>query len=71
MGYRKTAETTSHAIDNKIVNVVANSYDHKVTKVSKISSQNNLETITNEYDKEKPKGKYIYIQKKYRKLLII
>ena len=44
--------------------MVANSYDHKITKVSKISSQNNLETFTNEYDKEKPKGRYIYISRK-------
>ena len=47
----KTAETTCNLTDNKIANTV--------TKKSKISPQNNSETITNERDKEIPKERYI------------
>ena len=43
----------------------------KITKISKISQQNNSETVTNENDKEIPKERYIYLQKKDTKLLII
>ena len=58
MEYQKTAETTGYLIANKIA------------KVSRSSSQNNSETITNEHDKEISEKRYI-IQKKDRKLLII
>ena len=57
----KKAEATSNLISNKIAD--------KITKVSKISPQNNSETITNEHDKEVP-IKYICLQKKDRKLMI-
>ena len=43
----------------------------KIIKVSKNSPQNNLETVTNENDKETPKERYIYLQKNEKKLLII
>ena len=40
--------------------------------IQKISLlQNNSETITNEHDIEIPKERYIYVQKKDRKLLMI
>ena len=47
----------------------------KIRKVSKHSLQNNSETFTNEnvneIPKEIPKERYIYLQKKDKKLLII
>ena len=48
---QKTAEATGDLIGNKIAN--------KITKVSKNSQQNNLETVTNEHDKEIPKERYV------------
>ena len=67
MEYQKTAKETDDLIGNKIANRVAG--------VSKNSQPNNLETVTNEHDKEIPKERYIYIyiyiQKKDRKLLIL
>ena len=43
----------------------------KTTSVSKNLQQSNSVTVTNENDKEISKERYIYIQKKDRKLLII
>ena len=60
---KKTAEAIGDLIDNKIAN--------RITKVSKSSPQNNSETITNEHDKKIPKERYIYLQKKDRKILMI
>ena len=34
-------------------------YNGKITKISKTSLQNNSETVTNEYDKEIAKERYI------------
>ena len=48
---QKTAEATGDLIGNKIAD--------KIRKVSKTLPQNNLETITNEHDKEIPKERYI------------
>ena len=48
---QKTAQTIGHLIGNKITN--------RITKVSKNSQQNNLETVTNENDKEIPNERYI------------
>ena len=39
----------------------------KIKKVSKKSQQKNLEKVTNENDKEVPKERYIYLQKKDKK----
>ena len=58
MEYRKTEEATSDLIGNKITN--------KVTKVSRSSLQNNLETITNEYDKEIPKERCVSPEKRQK-----
>ena len=52
MKYKKTAEGTGDLIDNKIA--------YRITKVSKVSPQNNSETVPNEYDKEIPKERHIY-----------
>ena len=41
---QKTVEATGDLISNKIAN--------RITKVSKISQQNNSETVTNEHDEE-------------------
>ena len=60
---QKTAEATGDLIGNKTAN--------KVTKVSRNSQQNNLDTFTNENDKEKHLKKDIYLQKKDKKLLMI
>ena len=51
MEYQNTAEAAGDLIGNKIAN--------KITKVSRSSSQNNSETITNEHDKGIPKERYI------------
>ena len=48
---QKTAEGTGGFIGNIINN--------RITKVSKNSQQNNLETVTNEHDKEIAKERYI------------
>ena len=39
--------------------MIANKIANKITKVSKNSQQNNSETVTNENDKEIPKGRCI------------
>ena len=39
--------------------MISNTIANRITKVSKISPQNNSETITNEHDKEIPKKRYI------------
>ena len=48
---QKTAEPIGDLIGNKIAD--------RITKVSKTSQQNNLETVTNEHDKEILKERYI------------
>ena len=42
---KKTAEATGDFIENTITDAVAKSYCDKITKVSKISLQNTLETV--------------------------
>ena len=58
---KKKAETTGDLIRNKIAD--------EITKVSRTSPQNSLETVKNEHDKYLKKD--IYLQKKGRKLVII
>ena len=53
---QKTPEATGDLICNKIPN--------RITKVSKNSQQNHLETVTNDHDKEIPKERYIYIYRR-------
>ena len=48
---QKTAEVSGDLTGNKTVN--------RITKVSRSSLQNNLETITNEHAKEIPKERHI------------
>ena len=50
----KTAEATDDLIGNKI------------TKVTRSSPQNNSEVVTNEHDKELPKGRYISPEKRQK-----
>ena len=45
-------------MDNKIAN--------KITKISRTSQQNNLETVTNEHDKEIPKERYIFPEERQK-----
>ena len=47
----KTAEATGHLVGNKTAD--------RIMKVSKTSSQNNSEFITNEHDKETPTERYV------------
>ena len=54
----KTAEATDDLIGNKITN--------KITKVTRSSPQNNSEVVTNEHDKELPKGRYISPEKRQK-----
>ena len=42
----------------------------KLLKVPQNSQQNNSEAVTNENDKEQPKERYIYLQKKKKKSLM-
>ena len=42
--------------------MVANSYDSKITKISKHSQQNNSKTVTNEHDREIAKERYISLE---------
>ena len=49
---KKTAEATGDLIGNKVAD--------RITKVSKISQQNNSEIIINEHDNEISKERYIY-----------
>ena len=58
--FNKTAEATGDLTVNKIAD--------RITKVSKTSQQNNLETVTNEHDKEIPKERYISSEKR-RKII--
>ena len=55
---QKAAEATGDVIHNKIA--------EKITKISKTSQQNNLETATNEHNKEKPKERYIYPEERQK-----
>ena len=59
---QNTAEATGDLVGNKIAN--------KIMEVSKNSQHNNSEKVTNEHDKEIPKERYIYLQKKDKKLLM-
>ena len=52
---QKKEEATGALIDHKVAN--------RITKVWKNSKQTNSETVTNEHDKEIPKGRYIFIEK--------
>ena len=56
---QKTAEATGDLIGNNIADVVANSYDVKITKVSKSLPQNNSETVAKENYKQIPKESYV------------
>ena len=55
---QKTAEAVGDLIGNKIANII--------TKVSKHLKQNNLETVTNEHDKEITKERYISLEEKQK-----
>ena len=59
----KTTGATGDLIGNKISN--------KIIKVLKNSQHNNSKTVTNEHHKKIPKERYIYLQKKHKKLLMI
>ena len=61
---QETAEATGDLIGNKIVDMVATSYDGKIRKVSKNSQQNNSETVANENDKEIRKERYMSTEKR-------
>ena len=56
---QKAVEATGDLIGNKIADVVAKFYGGRITKVTKISQQNNSETVTNENYKEIPEERYV------------
>ena len=60
---KKTAKTTGDLTDNKTAD--------KNTKPPKISQQNTLKTVESDYIEGKYLGKYIYLWKKNRILLMI
>ena len=51
-------------IGNKIANAAVKSYDGRITKNSKYSQQNNLESVTNKHEKETPKEKYVSLEER-------
>ena len=57
---QKTAEGTGDLFGNKIAD--------KITKVSRISPQNSLETGKNEHDKETPKERYISSEERHKNI---
>ena len=59
---QNTAQATSDLIGYKFPN--------KILKISKHLQKNNSEKVTNEHDKERPKGRYMYLQKKDKKSLM-
>ena len=59
---QKTTEVIGDLIGNKIAG--------KIMKVSRISLENNLETVTNEHDKEILKEKCIILQERQKLLMI-
>ena len=59
---QKSAEAIGYLIGNKIAN--------KITKAPENSQENNSETVINKHDKEMLKKRYIYLQKKDKKLLM-
>ena len=46
--------------------MVANSYDSKITKISKHSQQNNSKTVKNEHDREIAKERYISLEERQK-----
>ena len=46
--------------------MVTNSYDSKITKISKHSQQNNSKTVTNEHDREIAKERYISLEERQK-----
>ena len=59
MQLKKKAEETGDLIGNKTADAAAKYYDGKITKISKNSQQNILETVTYKHDKEIPKERYM------------
>ena len=59
---KKNSRRTVDLIDNKI--------GIRITNFSKNSNQNNSENVTNESDKEMPKKRYIFSEKKTEHLLM-
>ena len=59
---KKNSRRTVDLIDNKI--------SIRITNFSKNSQQNNSENVTNESDKEMPKKRYIFSEKKTENLLM-
>ena len=53
-------------IGNKLADEVAKLHDCRITNVSKPPQQNNLETVTNERNKEIHKQRYIYLEERQK-----
>ena len=55
---KKKAQINADLTNNKIAD--------RITKVSKNSQQNNLETFLNDNDKEIPKERYIFLEQRQK-----
>ena len=65
--FKRVIQKTAKATDDLTRNL---KIADKIIKVSRNSQQNNSETVQNGHDKEISKERYIYLQKKDRKLLM-
>ena len=61
--FQKLSEATDDLLCQKIAD--------KTSKASKTLPKNNTETVTNEYDKEISKERYVYLRMTDRKLMMI
>ena len=62
--FKKQQKQLVILIGNKIANTAVKSYDGRISKNSKYSQQNNLESVTNEHEKEIPKEKYVSLEER-------
>ena len=62
--FKKQQKQLVILIGNKIANAAVKSYDGRISKNSKYSQQNNLESVTNEHEKEISKEKYVSLEER-------
>ena len=62
--FKKQQKQLVILIANKIANAAVKSYDGRISKNSKYSQQNNLESVTNEHEKEISKEKYVSLEER-------
>ena len=62
--FKKQQKQLVILIGNKIANAAVKSHDGRISKNSKYSQQNNLESVTNEHEKEISKEKYVSLEER-------